>query len=187
MSWFHLVEIWSMIAMDGADIPESWCLGCSLGATHGANLLFPPSRSVRPASCFKRSVFHEYGFGSYMDEVVYRNSPIRYLGDMPEDHPFIQLYNLKKAVICVGTGSVELPESTRQLDRILKAKKNRCLGGTTGAMTVPHDWYWWYKAGRVFPAVFIKRCELMKNVVFSFPQTFQPTTGSSAGGLKKMA
>ena len=58
-----------------------------------------------------------------MDEVVYRNSPIRYLGDMPADHPFIQLYNLKKAVICVGQGPWELPESTRQLDRILKAKK----------------------------------------------------------------
>ncbi len=79
MSWFHLVEIWSMIAMDGADIPESWCLGCSLGATHGANLYFRRP-DLFEASCFKRSVFHGYGFGSYMDEVVYRNSPIRYLG-----------------------------------------------------------------------------------------------------------
>ena len=138
-----------MIAMDGADIQESWCLGAVWGATHGANLYFRRPDLFDRLLALSGLYSTEYGFGSYMDEVVYRNSPIRYLGDMTEDHPFIQLYNLKKAVICVGQGPWELPESTRQLDRILKAKKIDAWVDYWG-YDCSHDWYWWYKQVEYF-------------------------------------
>ena len=129
--------------------PGIMVFGCSLGATHGANLYFRRPDLFDRLLALSGLYSTEYGFGSYMDEVVYRNSPIRYLGDMPEDHPFIQLYNLKKAVICVGQGPWELPESTRQLDRILKAKKIDAWVDYWG-YDCSHDWYWWYKQVEYF-------------------------------------
>ena len=44
------------------------------------------------------------------------------LKNMPYDHPYIHLYNLKKSVICVGKGAWEIPSSTGQLDDILREK-----------------------------------------------------------------
>ena len=31
-----------------------------------------------------------------VDDIVYNNSPVDYLKNMPYDHPYIHLYNLKK-------------------------------------------------------------------------------------------
>ena len=78
-----------------------------------------------------------YGFGSYIDEVVHRNSLVDFLGDMSKDDPRITLYNLKKAVICVGQGPWELPDSTRQLSHILEEKNIHAWVGFSGVMTVP--------------------------------------------------
>ena len=43
----------------------------------------------------------------YMDEVVYQNSPVHYLANMPSDHPFVEKYNRGKGIICVGGGEPE--------------------------------------------------------------------------------
>ena len=34
----------------------------------------------------------KYGFGDYMDEVVYQNSPVDYMANFPTDHPYMDLY-----------------------------------------------------------------------------------------------
>ena len=79
-----------------------------------------------------------------MDEVVYRNSPVHYLADMPKDHPFIQLYNQKKGVICVGQGPWEIPETTRQMAHLCYEKDIHLWVDFWG-WDVAHDWDWWYK------------------------------------------
>ena len=84
-----------------------------------------------------------------MDDLVYLNSPVHYLANMPADHPFIELYNRKKGVICVGQGPWEIPESTRWLDGILKDKGIKLLVDFWG-YDCEHDWPWWYKQTEYF-------------------------------------
>jgi esterase/lipase superfamily enzyme len=85
-----------------------------------------------------------YGFDSYMDEVVYRNSPVDYLAGMPADHPFIAEYNQHKGVVCVGQGAWEMPETTRRVAEI-SAEKNMGVWVDFWGHDVAHDWDWWYK------------------------------------------
>ena len=124
--------------------PGIMVFGCSLGATHAANLYFRRPDLFDRLLALSGLYSTDYGFGSYMDEVVYRNSVIHYLGGMPKDHPYIPLYNLKKAVICVGQGPWELPESTRTLDGILRDKGIGAWVDYWG-YDCSHDWEWWLK------------------------------------------
>ena len=82
--------------------PGIMVFGCSLGATHAANLYFRRPDLFDRLLALSGIYNAEYGFGRYMDDLVYSNSPIHYLANMPQDHPYIGLYSLKKAAICVG-------------------------------------------------------------------------------------
>ncbi len=124
--------------------PGVMVFGCSLGATHAANLYFRRPDLFDRLLALSGIYTAEYGFDSYMDEVVYQNSPIHYLANMPADHPYIDLYNRKKAVICVGQGPWELPETTRWLDAICRDKGIHVWVDYWG-YDCAHDWDWWYK------------------------------------------
>ena len=118
--------------------------GCSLGAPHAANLFlrFPDTF----CGCLALSGIYnaEYGFGSYMDEVVYENSPVHYMANMSDGHPYIEKYNRGQGIICVGLGAWEMPESTRRLDEIFRAKGINIWVDFWG-YDVNHDWPWWHK------------------------------------------
>ena len=118
--------------------------GCSLGATHAANLFlrFPDIFS----GCLALSGIYtsEYGFGDYMDAVVYDNSPVHYMANMSYGHPYIEKYNQGKGIICVGLGAWEMPESTRRLDEIFRSKGINIWVDFWG-YDVNHDWPWWHK------------------------------------------
>ena len=85
-----------------------------------------------------------YGFGDYMDELVYMNSPVDYMKNFPEDHPYMQLFRSQKAVICCGQGDWEQPDTTWLLKRIFEAKHIPIWVDLWGH-DVNHDWNWWYK------------------------------------------
>ena len=85
-----------------------------------------------------------YGFGDYMDELVYMNSPVDYMRNFPEDHPYMELYRNQKAVICCGQGAWEQPDTTWYLKRIFEAKGIPVWVDLWGH-DVKHDWDWWYK------------------------------------------
>ena len=129
--------------------PGVMAFGCSLGATHAANLFFRRPDLFDRMLALSGIYNADYGFGGYMDEVVYRNSPVHYLGDMPNDHPFIQLYNQKKGVICVGQGAWEIPDTTRQMADICFRKDIHVWVDFWG-WDVSHDWGWWYKQTAYF-------------------------------------
>lgn len=124
--------------------PGIMVFGCSLGATHAANLYFRRPDLFDRLLALSGLYSADYGFGSYMDDVVYQNSPIHYMGGMHSSHPYIPLYNMKKAVICVGLGPWEMPDSTRELDGILKDKGINVWVDYWGS-DCSHDWYWWFK------------------------------------------
>ena len=126
------------------DMPGVIAFGCSLGATHAVNLYL--RRPDVFCGCIALSGIYtaHYGFGDYMDELVYMNSPVDYMRNFPEDHPYMELYRSQKAVICCGQGAWEQPDTTWMLKRILEAKHIPIWVDLWGH-DVEHDWEWWYK------------------------------------------
>ena len=129
--------------------PGVLAFGCSLGATHAANLYFRRPDLFDSLLALSGIYTAEYGFDGYMDERVYLNSPVHSLANMPSDHPYISLFNQKKAIICVGTGAWELPEETRRLETILREKNIRAVVDYWGP-DCSHDWYWWHAQADYF-------------------------------------
>ena len=124
--------------------PGVMVFGCSLGATHAANLYFRRPDLFDRLLALSGIYTADYGFDGYMDERVYNNSPVHYLANMSADHPYISLYNSKKAVICVGQGAWEIPETTCQLKDIFDNKGINVWVDFWGH-DCKHDWDWWYK------------------------------------------
>ena len=118
--------------------------GCSLGATHAANLFFRFPDQICGTLAISGIYTAEYGFGDYMDEVVYDNSPVHYLANMPEGHPYIEKYNRGQGILCTGQGAWEMPETARHLDEIFKSKGIHVWVDFWG-FDVNHDWPWWHK------------------------------------------
>ena len=120
--------------------------GCSLGATHAANLFF--RRPDLFDGVFAISGLYDSPdfFGDYMDEILYNNCPIYYLANMPHDHYYIDMYNNRKICIVVGQGKWEdlLLDSTRKLQGVLESKGIRGQVEYWGH-DVDHDWPWWFK------------------------------------------
>lgn len=124
--------------------PGILVFGSSLGATHAANLYLRRPDLFDRLLALSGIYTANFGFDGYMDDVVYNNSPVHYMPNLPADHPYIAQYNANKAVICVGQGAWELPDTTRQLDAIFKEKGIHIWVDYWGHDCV-HDWDWWYK------------------------------------------
>ena len=118
--------------------------GCSLGATHAANLYFRRPDLFSGLMALSGIYSASYGFDGYMDEVVYMNSPVDYMANLPADHPYVPLFNSQRAVICVGQGPWEIPDTTYQMKNILESKGIRTWVDVWGH-DCAHDWPWWYK------------------------------------------
>ena len=130
---------------NGWDTPPGViAFGCSLGATHAANLYFRRPDLFDGLLALSGIYTADYGFDGYMDEVVYDNSPVHYLANMPADHPYIEQYNRHRGVICVGQGPWEIPETTHQMQDILRSTGIDLWVDFWG-WDCAHDWPWWYK------------------------------------------
>lgn len=118
--------------------------GCSLGATHAANLYLRRPDLFCGTLALSGIYTASYGFGNYMDEVVYENSPVDYMANMPKDHFYIDKYNSGRGVICVGQGAWEIPDTTRRLKEIFDEKGINIWVDFWG-YDVNHDWCWWHR------------------------------------------
>ena len=123
--------------------------GCSLGATHALNLFLRFPDTVRGTLSISGIYDSNYGFGDYMDECVYNNSPVHYMPNMSDDHPYIEKYNSGKGIVCVGTGAWELPESAIALKNVFEQKGINIWVDIWGN-DVNHDWPWWHKMVEYF-------------------------------------
>ncbi|MBR2880232.1 MAG: esterase family protein [Oscillospiraceae bacterium] len=129
---------------DWDEYPGITVFGCSLGATHAANLYFRFPETFTGMLALSGIYTAEYGFGSYMDELVYANSPVHYLENMPSDHPYIEKINRNYGIICAGQGPWEVPETSFKLRDIFFRKGINVWVDMWGH-DVEHDWPWWYK------------------------------------------
>lgn len=129
--------------------PGILVFGCSLGAGHAANLFFRRPDLFDSVLALSGVYTAEYGFGSYMDELVYLNSPVHYIPNMAPDHPYIEMYNQRRSVFCTGLGPWELPDYTRALQWALESKGIHAWVDYWGT-DVRHDWDWWYREVEYF-------------------------------------
>ena len=129
--------------------PGVMVFGCSMGATHAVNLFYRRPDLFDRLLALSGIYSASYGWGNYMDDLVYLNSPVDYLANMPKDHPYIALYNMKKSVICVGQGPWEMPETTAQPAHIFYEKNIHTWVDFWGH-DCAHDWDWWYKQTAYF-------------------------------------
>lgn len=135
--------------------PGITAFGCSLGATHAANLYFRFPDLFTGLIALSGIFTADYGFDGYMDEVVYSNSPVHYLANMPKDHPYIEKYCRNQGIICVGQGPWEIPETTRRLDGIFREKGIPVWVDYWG-YDCAHDWDWWHKQVAYFVPILLE-------------------------------
>ena len=120
--------------------------GCSMGAMHAANLFFRRPDLFEGVFAISGLYDSHMFFGEYMDDLLYQNTPVAYLSNMPQDHPYIDLYNQRKMLFVVGQGAWEdeLKASTAWLADVLYHKGIHARVEFWG-YEVSHDWPWWYK------------------------------------------
>lgn len=128
--------------------------GCSLGATHAVNLYFRFPDLFNGTLALSGIYTADYGFDGFMNDLVYQNSPVHYLNNIAPDHPYIDLYNQGKIIICCGQGPWEIPDSTRQLQAIMQNKGIHAWVDFWG-YDCAHDWPWWYKQVTYFVPHFL--------------------------------
>lgn len=119
--------------------------GASMGAMHAANLFFRRPDIFNAVFAISGIYESEDSFGSYMDDILYRNTPCAYIPNMAPDHPYIGMYNDRKMLFVVGQGAWEdvLLASTRNLQYVLEQKGIHAQFDYWG-YDVDHDWPWWY-------------------------------------------
>ena len=150
--WMHYItdEVAPFIQADAkerngwSEEPGIIAFGCSLGATHAANLYFRFPDIFNGLLALSGIYTAEYGFDGYMDEMVYHNSPVHYLANMPDHHPYVEKYNRNRGIICVGQGPWEIPDTTRRLDQIFH-EKGIWVWVDYWGHDCAHDWDWWHK------------------------------------------
>ncbi len=120
--------------------------GASMGAMHAANLFFRRPDLFNGVFAISGLYDSLEFFGDYMDDLVYNNCPVNYLANMPQDHPYIEMYNQRQILVVVGRGRWEeiILESTDRLNHVLRSKGINATVDYWGH-DVDHDWPWWYK------------------------------------------
>ena len=86
---------------------EIYLIGCSMGASHAANNFFRRPEFFSGFIALSGKYDIASFFGGYFDENLYNNSPVHYLANMDNNHPYINIYNQKKMIVVVGRGAFE--------------------------------------------------------------------------------
>ena len=124
--------------------PGVIAFGCSLGATHAANLYFRRPDLFDGLLALSGIYDAAYGFDGYMDDLVYLNSPVHFLAGLSPDHESVARLKNNRGIICVGLGAWEQPETTRRVDELCRQKGIPVWVDYWGH-DVNHDWPWWHK------------------------------------------
>jgi len=126
-------------------------MGFSLGATHAA--IFFLRRPdlfdgvIGLSGCYDAPHFWD----NWCNDILYNNSPVHFLANMPLDHPYISLYNQRNIILSIGQGRWQR-EGIRTillLQDIFKEKNIHAWIDLWG-YDVDHDWPWWKIQVRYF-------------------------------------
>lgn len=130
--------------------------GCSMGANHSL-ITFLRRPDLFCGMIALSGVYStDFFFGGFMNGTLYESTPERFLPNMPADHPYIQMYNERKMILCSGQGDWEqdgLP-ALRYLESVFRDKGIHAWVDYWG-YDVAHDWPWWFKQMRYFLPIFL--------------------------------
>jgi len=129
-----------------------WAAGASMGAFHAVNFFLRRPRLFGGAIALSGLYESEPFFGPYLDDLVYRNTPCRYMEHFPAGPARPALYaGDGPLILCAGQGPwEEVPlASTLKLGALLKRAGLPALVDIWGP-DVSHDWYWWQKQWTYF-------------------------------------
>ena len=125
--------------------------GCSMGATH--SVVFALRRPDLFQGCIALSGVYDakYFFDGWMNETLYASSPVDFLPNMAADHPYVDLYNKRQLVLCVGRGAWE-DEGVSTQHVLDDAFRRLGVGAWCDfwGTDVNHDWPGWKKQIRYF-------------------------------------
>ena len=130
---------------------EPYLIGCSMGGSYAAiNFFRRPdlfAGFVGLSGNYDMSYFFNDCFNSY----VYNNSPVHFLDGMPEDHPWIEKYNTRGMVVCIGSGSYEhlVSYSNTWLQEVTNRKHINVWYNFWDDLSI-HDWSSWKYEARYF-------------------------------------
>lgn len=132
-------------ATNGSEL-RPLAIGVDVGATQAAILAL--RRPDLFQGCVALSGVYDASalMDDYMSDLVYDNSPVHFLTNMPADHPYVELYNERTLVFCCGKGHWE-DDSVRTQGIIDDAFRALGVNATCDywGYDVNHDWYWWQK------------------------------------------
>ncbi|MDO5133527.1 MAG: alpha/beta hydrolase-fold protein [Eubacteriales bacterium] len=152
-SYYHYIvdEVVPFIAQHNPTGRHPVSVGTSLGATHaGIVALRRPDlfngciamSGIYDASCFT---------GGWMNSTWYDNSPVHFLQNMPPDHHYVDMYNHRSLIFCVGQGAWEA-NGIRTLLLMASIFQSKGINAWCDfwGYDVNHDWPWWKKQIRYF-------------------------------------
>ena len=149
--YFHYIvdEVIPLMRAENDSLP--FTMGMSMGADHAAITFLRRPDLFRGMLALSGVYNADYFFEGFMNSTLYDNSPERFLPNMPKDHPYIELYNQKKIIFCVGQGAWE-EEGVRTLRRLQNVFENKGIHAWCDfwGYDVAHDWPWWFKQIRYF-------------------------------------
>lgn len=143
--WYRYIvdELVPSVARKGETLMVT---GCSMGGFHAANFFFRRPDLFDTLLSLSGLYHAGFFFPNYHDPLVYDNSPLDFLRNMPADHPYMDIYRRRDIILCVGQGAWEdeLLDSTRRMDALLREKDIPAWVDYWGH-DVSHDWAWWRK------------------------------------------
>ena len=135
---------------NGSDL-RPLTMGCSLGATHALVAFLRRPDLFQGVIALSGGYDAQFFFGDWMNTTLYFNSPVHFLPNTPQDHPYISLYNRREIVLCCGQGAWE--EEGLRTEHIVD-DAFRALGVNAWCdywgTDVDHDWPWWQKQIQYF-------------------------------------
>lgn len=120
--------------------------GCSLGGLHAAIVFLRRPEKFGGMLSLSGVYDAKFFFDGWLNPVLYGNSPTDFLANISTNHQYIELYNSKKIILCVGQGRWEEEgRRTTATMRDIFAEKKFSAWIDFWGYDVDHDWVWWKK------------------------------------------
>ena len=143
---YIIEEVMPLIMRTNGTGRKPVAVGCSLGALHAAICFFRRPEMFDGLMALSGFYDAKFFFGGWSNGTLYDNSPVDFLGNISPQHRYINIYNEKRIVLCVGQGRWE--EEGRRTLSIMQdifAAKGIDAWVDFWGYDVEHDWYWWKK------------------------------------------